>query len=667
MSFPNPQGGPNGDDGNEGMNDNDNLAKAIPDPSDDDSEDNVIINPGEETPPPPLAILELNEDDIFRPDDAPDASIYAFLNSVADPYTGPLHPQNAAYIEDIYPRAGDDIDPHGFYAALRQRDPHRTLYRHLDLFASAAASAPHELIADILSRRWHASGPVGLDDIRRSVITRPLEHVDAWYKTWTRVLNWPQLADWELEGDRIDPTVLQLVAYVTDGIERIRRAEPRLRWAPGRPAEPEGLDGQPRRPVTVATWVEHVFDAVSLAYLRVGQRFHNVSGAAGAAAGVAAADAEYWALPAETRLVAQLIATEKLVERMLARRHVEDVHLARQVHVLDRDECVQTAFCLLYPAHGAACRFVEREVRNIQHVANRTAAYRYFKRNRIGRPWRRLHLVMADGDGGSGNDNDSDSAWGGASLRGDTAGNGDGGGGGVVGGVGSGCSTADRDIDAATVRSVAEHLDALAGTPILPLQVRPTLPSDFDDDDRCLICLDGWTKDQLVLETRCGEQQNAAKGHFFHFLCIFRRWDAETSTGFQCDMCRQTVAAQPGALFGYTTAHPPPTMADLQQLRINYWHTLLWIDDHPDEELYFDMACVRMDYFRRLHHNRDRRSFIGFGGRPYNWHPLPLWDLYVEEGLPDTHPPYRYDAETDSLVCVNPLDRPPALLEIPRE
>jgi hypothetical protein len=346
--------------------------------------------------------------------------------------------------------------------------------------------------------------------------------------------------------------------------------------------------------------------------------------------------------------VAQLLATEKLFERMLARRHIEDVHFARQVHVFDRDTCVQTLFALLYPAHWASCRFVEREMRNIQHVANRTAVYRYFKRTCIGRPWRRLHLVMAEGSG----NNICSNGSGGHSN-------------------GAGGASTKQNIEAATVRSVAAHLDALAGTPIQPLQVRPSLPSDFGDDDRCPICLDSWAPDQLVLETRCGEQAGAARGHFFHALCIFRRWDAETSPGFQCDACRQTppaAAAQPGAVFGFAAPpqHRPPTLGDVQQLRINYWALLLWRDAHPAWPLDFDMECVRMDYFRRLHHNRDRRSFVGFGGRPYNWHPLPLWDLYVEESLPEPHPPYRYDAATDSLVCENPEDRPPAMREISR-
>jgi hypothetical protein len=117
------------------------------------------------------------------------------------------------------------------------------------------------------------------------------------------------------------------------------------------------------------------------------QRFRSASSGGGSSSsssssdtGLTAADAAYCMLPAETRVVAALPGTEKLVQRLLARRHVEAEHLSQRVFVFDVSDSARTPLPQLYPLHTAATAFIEQHERRIQLIAQHTHAYRFLWR-----------------------------------------------------------------------------------------------------------------------------------------------------------------------------------------------------------------------------------------------------------------------------------------------
>jgi hypothetical protein len=141
-------------------------------------------------------------------------------------------------------------------------------------------------------------------------------------------------------------------------------------------------------------WIDEVLRTLPFAYAFVTHAFH---GAGGGEAGLAAANTAYATFGAEWRLSMQLLAAEKLVERVLARRHVEDMHLSCRVHIFRHDDVAAMRFSDAYSFREAAAHFLEAAMRQIQYVANCTAAYRFLRHKSCLRQWRRLlHLCSDD-------------------------------------------------------------------------------------------------------------------------------------------------------------------------------------------------------------------------------------------------------------------------------
>jgi hypothetical protein len=560
-----------------------------------------------------------NEIQANQPDEDPNGSIYAFLNHVADPYTGPLDACIRDDIEDIYPPP--ERDPHDLYPALRAHDPQRTRLRHLDLLASAATSALPERRAAVLWRHWARSVPLNLTEryTGEDASLRHLSFMHTFMRQWLGLLYRPCLVPLEWGGDASGPRLVYLrwLAQVTHYLQTVRCSEIHLvGYVLERSPPPLPLEQQP--------WIERQLRAVELGFRYVAQRFRSAGGrhsdGDGAAALREASDSYGW-LPAETRVVAQLLATEKLVERVLARRHVEDEHVARRVRLFLNDECAATAFGDLFPLRESACRFVETQVRAIQHVAQRTAAYRFLKRRRFKRAFKQLFLVIGDSSQVSANSS------------------------------GDGGLTSALAADAHIVRAVDAHLAPAAGTHDERLLLRPMLPS-APDDDPCLVCRDLFGPEQVVLQPWCGR-------HLFHLACAFGMWDNESARdGFDCPVCRHP-APPSGQTIGLSSPHPPDDIVGLRLTRRYYARILRRLRDSPNGVLEPHEKAMRLEYYRHRRHNRDRRSFIGFGGRPFDWHPMPLNQLLQEEGLSPDYPPMRYDAATDALVPINPNHQVP--------
>jgi uncharacterized membrane protein YgcG len=588
------------------------------------------------------------DDNVIVPDEDPRHSIYELLNATAHPYTGPLRADVAAVVEDIYPSPA--TDPHGFYAELRQLDPQRQHYRHLDLLASAAASAPHEREVNALVHYWNARVPLPEPPAGGQPFEPPLQHLVStayFYRWWLHLLYQPVLfpmtqpIDYEASTAR-----LRMLARVTDGIQDLRHAE----TAMGRAAL-EHLRQHP--PPAETAWVDSFLRSVGDAYAHTARLFRQRGGGA---AGLAVADAAYRALSVERRVCIQLLATEKLVERVLARRHVEDMHLSRRVRAFEHDDVARIPFSQAYALREAVTHALELEVRQIQHVANRTAAYRFFRRMTCLRPWRRLYLIFGD-------DDDYAAAAAAAARNGGGDGGGDGGGGGGGGGGnagagnGAGAGAARPNPLAApvgVVRNILRRLNLIEldkKRGLQPLLLRPLPLRDLGADKICVVCQEGYAPEQVMLRTACN--------HDFHMHCIFKQWDSESWKRFQCALCRSQASA-PGAILGVEPPSDEVSLGDVRWLRQEYRQLLQWQDENPGVPLSPAQKATRMAYWRRFTHNRDKRSIIGFGGRAYDWHPLPLLQMYEEEDLPTPpHPRYVYDVDLDRLVPEDPAQSPP--------
>ncbi len=582
------------------------------------------------------------------PDDDAGLSIYAFLPEVSEP-TGAAAPtvldaSAAADIASTYPDVRRDI----FVAALRTHDPQCKKYRHLHLFAAAASAGPDERALDAQARFWDKHLPLNAQPsaswARAATATtqtaseqedpavRHIVEMEHWLRQWFTLLYQPHLVTLTPPAT-LQPPDLSALSQLTDlaqRLEHMRRREialRKLRWdadvAEATAARQRTFDAiladtaqrrRPRAPSVPAPWYAKVFANIERAYADLDYKFRSSVGSSRDGGkmlrGIARADAAYRALPAETRVVAALLATGRLLERVLARRHVEREHLARRVWLFDTAASARTPLAQLWPLHTAATEFVEAEVRRIQHVAMHTHAYRYFQRTRIPQPWKELFLVMA-----CSNDNDDDD---------------------------------DDEDEIRAVRGISEKLGPLKNTARQPLLLRPVAEQDMSFVAVCDLCGDRYAREQVVLKTWCN--------HLFHFACIFRRWDSETSSGWDCPTCAHTAAA-PGSMFGLQTPHVAPDALAVNQLKQQYLGVLRLQQRHPEQPLQPWMKEVRMAYYRHMRHNRDKRSFVGV--RAYSWHPLPLEALYEEEGLPRTHPQYRYDFKTHSLVPANRGDSSP--------
>jgi hypothetical protein len=589
-------------------------------------------------------------------DDDAGLSIYAFLPEVGEP-TGAAAPtvldaRVAADIAGTYPDARRDI----FVAALRAHDPLCKKYRHLHLFAAAASAAPDERALDALARFWDEhlpldAQPSGLGARASSATSerddpalRHIVEMEHWLRQWFTLLYQPQLValptkeqerQLEQQPRRVrvgqpylrpqpapapppDLSALSQLADLAGRLEHMRLREitlRKLRWdaeaAAAAAARQRTFDTiladqrgrRPRQPAVHGPWHAKVFTNIERAYADMDYKYRSIVGSSRDSdkmlRAIVRADAVYQELPAETRIVAALLATEKLLERMFARRHVEREHLSQRVWVLDVAASARKPLKQLFPLHKAVTAFVEAEVRRIQHVAMHTYAYRYFQRTRIPKPWKELFLVMPCCD----DDDDDD----------------------------------EEEIRA--VRRVNEELGPLKNTAQQPLLLRPVAEQDMGFVAACDLCGDGYRRDQVVLKTWCN--------HLFHFMCIFRRWDSETSRGWDCPSCAH-IAAAPGSMFGLRSPHSAPDAFAINRLKNQYRRVLRRQQRHPDRRLKTWMKEVRMAYYRHMRHNRDKRSFVGVGA--YSWHPLPVEAMYQEEGMPRQHPQYRYDFDSDSLV-----------------
>ncbi len=666
---------------NDGKEDSANDASATEDRNVDENgdDDDAAYYHDDNQPPDDSFEPKCHDDNIDVPDNDPSGSIYAFLNATAQPHTDPLYPFVAAALEDIYPTPA--ASRASFYATLRQLDPLRTRYRHLELLTTAAARAPHERQLNALAHYWNAHTPA--TDIATVGSDARLLHVAraaGWYRAWLQLLYEPVLVPVSAPIDYESASLqLRRLASVTNGIVALRRAESGLGAAElenflrhaaasataaaaataaatsSSPASPSAS------PAPETAWIDDMLAAIPRAYAFVARAFDERGGGE---AGLAAADTAYRAMHSERRLFAQLLATEQLVERVLARRHVEDMPLAERLHVFRHADLAGIPFVQVYALREATARFVAQEVRQIQHVAHSTAAYRYLRRTSCLRPWRALFLVVSD-----------DAAYAGAAAA--AAADSDVG---TNGGVATATTATDNPnyvrplhhplaASATVVRRLDKRFAALSSSEkhaaLQPLLLRPVARRDLPTGKQCSICKKGFAADQVMLQTWCN--------HEFHLLCIFCRWDLDeppTLTKlqrfFRCyaPNCRQH-ADPPGAVWGL---HPLPRDihadsigGDVRLLHERYRSLLAWQRAHPAVPLSAEQKAVRMAYWRRRTHRLDRRrSILGWGGgaRAYDWHPLPLRQMYAEEGLPaPLHPPYVYDAAADRLVPANPTQQ----------
>jgi hypothetical protein len=294
----------------------------------------------------------------------------------------------------------------------------------------------------------------------------------------------------------------------------------------------------------------------------------------------------------------------------------------------------------VYALREAVTHALEDEVRQIQHVANRTAAYRFFRRKSCPRPWRRLYLLIGS---------DADYAAAAARAAG-SSGDGDS----DAGAEGAAATPNPLAVPADTVRRVRRRLNLidLDNKPGLqPMVLRPIAMRDVPADKICVICQEGYAPEQVLIRTTCN--------HDFHFGCIMKQWANETWKRFGCALCRHS-AVPPGAALGIDVPADEVSHGDVRWLRADYRLLLEWMEQHPGEPLNRQQKALRMAYWRRFMHNRDKRSLIGFAGLPYNWQPLPLFQMYEEEGLPSPpHPLYNYIVDLDCFVPEEPDQEPP--------
>jgi hypothetical protein len=562
-------GGDNGNNGNNGDNDNNNNINFF------------FVIPGSATPSePPDGDVEIPETD--------SGSIYDFLNAVSGPYDGRVDPLVAAELEGIYP--SDE-----FYQALRAADPQRLQYRHLDLFASAAVVAPHERRMNRFAHVWeHNLAQFDVptyNELQHAGGT--LDHLHAihrWYRRWARWLNQREIVPVNPQNGQSTSSRANLAVTLGDDIVDLRRREQELTSYLDRISFP-------------ATWMTNAYDAIITAYGAMRERFRDE--------GIAGAEAVYNSVPAAYRLVAILASTERLLERMLSRRHVEETRLSHRVFLFRLDEISHMNFSRLYPLRQKYSSFVNAAVRRIQYVANRTYGYRFFKRFYQLRPWKQLYLVVEPAN----------------------------------------------EEEAQAIRDVVDQLNA-KNVRTYPLQLRPVNSGEVQGD-MCYICRDGFAREQVAIKTWCH--------HVFHFTCLYSMWDNDVSPGFLCPNCRYICPSvdqhfnTPDPVDRYTT-----DLVDAMRVR---YHEIRHHQRHfPDQPLGHLEKADWWNYYRIRQHRHDTRSFIGV--REHIWQPLPVWDLYNNEDLPDEFPDvdYRYDEETDRLVPVDPnVQLPNLTMRLPRK
>jgi hypothetical protein len=420
-----------------------------------------------------------------------------------------------------------------------------------------------------------------------------LDHLHAihrWYRRWAKWLTQREIVPVDPQNGQVTTSRARLAVTLGDDIADLRRREQELT------SYLEAIS-------VPATWMTNAYDAIITAYVAMRERFRDE--------GIAGAEAVYNSVPAAYRLVAILASTERLLERMLSRRHVEETHLSHRLFLFDLDQISHLNFRRLYPLRQRYSSFVNAAVRRIQYLANRTYGYRFFKRFYQLRPWKQLYLVIEPAN----------------------------------------------EEEAQAIRDVVDQLNA-KNVRTYPLQMRP-VNRDEVQGDMCSICRDGFASEQVAIKTWCH--------HVFHFACIYRMWDTEVSPGFLCPNCRY-ICPSVDQHFNIRDPVDRYTTDFVDAMRVRYHEIRRHMRHFPDQPLGPLEKADWWNYYRIRKHRHDKRSFIGI--REHIWQPLPVRDLYHNEDLPDDLPDvdYRYDEDTDSLVPLDPnIQLPDLSMPLPRK
>ena len=511
---------------------------------------------------PPEFLAEENQDDDWGSDESEDQP--------ASDSSGSIHGTAPSFFNNLtrnfvadkeLPGANTYFYPEGpLLAAVREADANHTNYRCLDIIAAAAASAPQFFrMVSFSGKRIRALGD-GVDPTDPKVYQDKagLEHVNEmldWYREW---ISWLHLETLSVEGQQDPFSEIRKLWQIAETAERLKRTETQAYFE---------TDQDP-----CDHWLTQTAQENFQGYLKIEKQF-NILGLDGV-------QAAYKEISPRARLVAALLAAERLFERMLAARHVEEMHLSKRIFLFDEEDLARESLWRLAVNKPTIQVCLDKDVRGIQFLIGRLYAYRFIRDWCYDRAWKRLFFVVNTGE----------------------------------------------DEEMAKVTEEVAGLLARSAFDTRMLQVHPVAKSKIPRDELCSICCEYFQAEELLIQTHCD--------HVFHAICIFKHWDAETTLLHQCPNCRQ----QPRSLAErHNIQDPRPvfTMTETQIMEQEYRDASSWRRNNAGQPT---TAAIRVRFL--LHHrrkqcNRDRRHFMG---RPdaYNFHPVDFNKLWIDfqEGVP---------------------------------
>ena len=511
---------------------------------------------------PPELLAEEHQDDDWGSDETEDQP--------ASESTSLIHGTPPSFFDNLTRNFVADKDLPGadtyFYpegplrAAIREYDPNHTEYKYVDVIAAAAANAPQFFRMVFLSGKWIRALGDGVDPTDPKVYQDKagLEHVNetlGWYREW---ISWLHLKTLSVEGQQDPFSEVRKLWQMVETAEKLKRTETRAYLE---------TEQDP-----FAHWLIQTAQEIFQGYQNIEKQFNLL--------GLDGVQAAYKGISARARLVATLLAAERLFERMLTARHVEEMHLSKRIFLFEDEDLARGDLWRLAVNKPTIQLCLEKDVRGIQFLAGRLFAYRFIRDWCYDRAWKRLFFVVDVGE--------------------------------------------DKEMAKAT-EEVAGLL-ARSAFDTRMLRVHPVAKSKIPRDESCSICCESFQAEELLIQTHCD--------HVFHAICIFTYWDAETTPLHQCPNCRR----QPRSLaerHNIQDPRPVLTMTETQMMEREYRDARTWRRINSGEPTTATIRARFLLHHRRKLCNRDRRHFMG---RPdaYNFHPINFNKLWIDfqEGVP---------------------------------
>ncbi|KAI9681298.1 MAG: hypothetical protein M1817_002581 [Caeruleum heppii] len=274
---------------------------------------------------------------------------------------------------------------------------------------------------------------------------------------------------------------------------------------------------------------------------------------------------EYRRCPLDVRMLCVLLDQEFTWENRLRKRHVEDMYVSKALRLISDKDLSHIGVELETHIRETYAPFLWEGIEQISMNARLSYRFRLLRDWTIGRPWKKLYVVM-DGRG--------------------------------------------RPFLAETIQQMQDKF-ALSKRASDLFDVHPLDNSSIAEDETCPICCEAFAIDTLLMRTRCN--------HDFHPECLFRFWDAEEKQDYPCPMCRQSARSLADKYnLGRANERQHPTMSDIEMDAIYSGQILQMQRADPLWPIPEAHAIIQCRTSRRQYEKWDKEKFEGHS----KWHRL---------------------------------------------